>query len=98
MHLAHHWVPAHFGVRTNRYTLIRFYGLPHVTDGKKEIFMKGSVKKPTEPEWELFDRQKDPEQVRNVYNDPEYADIVRELKAELRRLKKQVGDPHGPDF
>ena len=85
MHLAHHWVPAHYGVRTNRYTLIYYYGDPLGT--------KGSIKKPTAPEWELFDRQKDPHQVRNVYNDPNYQSIVRDLKAEMKRLKAEAGDP-----
>lgn len=85
MHLAHHWVPAHYGVRTNQYTLIYYYGDPLGT--------KGSVNKPTPPEWELFDRKKDPHQLRNVYNDPAYATVIKDLKAELHRLKKEVGDP-----
>ncbi|ASV75567.1 Choline-sulfatase [Thermogutta terrifontis] len=38
-------------------------------------------------EWELYDLQKDPHELHNVYGDPQYADVVRELKAELTRLK-----------
>ncbi|KPK68769.1 MAG: sulfatase [Acidithiobacillales bacterium SM23_46] len=43
-------------------------------------------------EWELHDLEKDPNELRNVYGDPGYANIVVELKAELRRLQKQYGD------
>jgi arylsulfatase A-like enzyme len=84
MHLAHHGVPAHYGVRTPRYTLIYYYGAP--------LGMKGAIDRPTAPEWELFDRRKDPEQMRNVYGDPAYAPVVRELRAELERLRKELGD------
>jgi len=30
--------------------------------------------------------------MRSVYDDPAYAPVVAELKAELRRLRDQVGD------
>lgn len=79
-----HHIPAMYGIRTNRYTLVFYYGQP--------LGMKGAQNKPTEPEWELFDRQKDPEQVRNVFNDPAYAEVVRELRAELDRLRKELKD------
>jgi arylsulfatase A-like enzyme len=42
--------------------------------------------------WELFDLQKDPSELNNVYAEPAYADVVIELKAELERLRKQFGD------
>ncbi|HNR98812.1 MAG TPA: sulfatase [Planctomycetota bacterium] len=43
-------------------------------------------------EWELYDLAKDPAELRNVFGDPAYADTVAALKAELRRLKAEVGD------
>jgi len=43
-------------------------------------------------EWELFDNQKDPMQLRNVYAEPEYAKTVVELKAELNRLRALYKD------
>ncbi len=43
-------------------------------------------------EWELFDLQKDPREMKSVYADPAYADVVAELKAELQRLRKQYKD------
>ena len=43
-------------------------------------------------EWELHDLKLDPHELKNVYNDPAYAETVRQLKAELNRLKKEVRD------
>ena len=40
-------------------------------------------------EWELYDNEKDPQQLRSVYADPAYAKTVAELKAELERLRRQ---------
>lgn len=40
-------------------------------------------------EWELFDLQKDPEEMKSVYADAAYADVVKELKAELAKLRGQ---------
>jgi arylsulfatase A-like enzyme len=67
---AHH---AHkqFGVRTERYKLIRY---------------------PELDEWELFDLKTDPNELQSVYDDPAYAEIAKELKAEIVRLQKQYGD------
>ncbi|HUT95353.1 MAG TPA: sulfatase/phosphatase domain-containing protein [Thermoguttaceae bacterium] len=42
-------------------------------------------------EWELFDLQKDPDELGSVYDDPAYAGVVAELKAELGRLRKENG-------
>ena len=47
-------------------------------------------------EWELYDLQKDPQQMRSVYSQPAYAKTVVELKAELERLRKQYKD--SPDL
>ena len=38
-------------------------------------------------EWELFDLQVDPSEMRSVYADPSYAPVVTDLKAELERLQ-----------
>jgi len=38
-------------------------------------------------EWELYDLEKDPHEMRSVYADPQYAGIVKDLKAELARLQ-----------
>lgn len=45
-----------------------------------------------EDQWELIDRKKDPQELKNVYNDPAYAKIKKELHAQLEQLRKQYGD------
>ena len=40
-------------------------------------------------EWELFDLENDPNEMRSVYDAPAYAGVVKELKAELERLRTQ---------
>jgi len=42
--------------------------------------------------WELYDLEKDPNELNNVYGEPDYAGVVEELKVELKRLRKQYGD------
>ena len=43
--------------------------------------------------WELYDLHKDPHELNNVFNDPDYANEVDRLKIELKQLQKQYGDP-----
>jgi len=43
-------------------------------------------------EWELFDLQKDPREMKSVYDDPAYAGVVKELKVELSRLRELYRD------
>ena len=43
-------------------------------------------------QWELFDLQKDPHELKNVYADPSYAEAVKALKDELYRLKRELKD------
>ena len=38
-------------------------------------------------EWELYDLEKDPHEMHSVYAEPAYAETVKELKAELARLR-----------
>lgn len=84
MHMAHHDNPAHYGLRTERYKLIFFYGLP--------LDAKGAVSSPTPAHWELYDLDKDPHEMQNVFADPAYAAVAKDLKAQLLRVKEQVGD------
>lgn len=43
-------------------------------------------------EWELFDLQEDPDELKSVYDDPAYADVVTRLKAKLAELRKKYKD------
>ena len=44
-------------------------------------------------EWELFDREHDPHELRNVYLEPAYAAVVADLKKELDRLRAELKVP-----
>ena len=46
-------------------------------------------------EWELYDLEKDPKELNNIYDNPAYADIVKELKAKLKRLREKYKDTTG---
>ena len=43
-------------------------------------------------EWELYDRLKDPMEMQSEYDNPEYAEIVKELKEKLAELRVQYED------
>ena len=43
-------------------------------------------------EWELYDRLNDPNEINNVYNDPNYKDVVEALTLELSDLRKKYKD------
>jgi arylsulfatase A-like enzyme len=47
---------------------------------------------PDHDEWELFDLETDPEQLRSVYGDPSYAEIQRSLKVKLDELQQKYED------
>jgi arylsulfatase A-like enzyme len=74
--------PAHYGIRTDRFKLIFFYGLP----------LGQTENPPTRPGWELYDLTKDSRELDNVYRDPSYADTVEQLKNRLFELKTKLGD------
>ena len=84
MHMTHHDNPAHYGIRTQEYKLIFYYGLP--------LDAPGALDTPTQPGWELYDLRTDPHELRNVYRDPKYTDVVKQLKEELLSLKSEIGD------
>jgi arylsulfatase A-like enzyme len=46
----------------------------------------------TKDQWELFDLRKDPFELHNLYGQPGHAQITATLKAELARLKRELGD------
>ena len=84
MHLAHHHVYAHYGIRTHKHKLIYYYA--------DALGQGGAIDDPKEPEWELFDLVADPLEMTSVYGDPTYAEITAELKKEMYRLQSEVDD------
>jgi arylsulfatase A-like enzyme len=43
-------------------------------------------------EWELYDRKKDPSEIRNVFADPAYASVVKSMKELLDATRKKYKD------
>ena len=78
-------IPAHYGLRTDRYKLIYFYG--------KSCGTKGSIDKPGfQPVWEFYDLQEDPHEMTNQYGNKKYEKVINELKETLRQTQEEVGD------
>ena len=69
-----HHVRPHYGVVTDRYKLVKFYGTG-------------------EDYSELFDTQKDPQEMRSVLEDSNYASVRKDLELELTKLRKDLGVP-----
>jgi arylsulfatase A-like enzyme len=85
-----HNVCSHYGVRTLDHKLIYYYSDHCNQPGARGL--------PRPPEWELFDLNADPLELKSVYDDPAYADVAGELKTELRRLQLDCGDrPHASE-
>lgn len=81
----HHSIrPAHMGIRNERYKLMFLYG--------DRLNATGSEETPTTPAWEFHDLQVDPKEDKNMYNEPQYQDIIKEMKQELLTLRQEVGD------
>ncbi len=69
-----HHVRPHYGVVTDRYKLIHFYGTP-------------------DDYWELFDLKTDPQEMRDIYSDPQNAAVRQNLAQELMRLRRELKVP-----
>jgi len=76
--------PGHFGIRNDRYKLAFFYG--------HHLNMKGAQRENTIPVWEFYDLEKDPNENHNAYDDIQYTQIIKEMKAELKKQRAKVGD------
>lgn len=95
MHLVHHDVPAHFGIRSDRYKLIFYYGLPYKLEdiGKRALgTAPANLIRQTPAAWEFYDLKKDPEEVVNLYNDPKYKKIIDKMKSQLLQTRKQLNE------
>ena len=71
-----HSVARHYGVTNGRQKLIRYYGPSHVAGEEYDT-------------WELFDLEKDPNEMQSVYGDSAYARIQKTLHAKLDALREQ---------
>ena len=69
-----HRVRPHYGVITDRYKLVRFFGTG-------------------EDYTELYDRVKDPNELKSVFGDPAYAATTADLEKQLARLRTELKVP-----
>ena len=56
------------------------------------MYQKGTHEMPYTPDWELFDMKRDPQEMRNFYNDKRYRKVVADLKEKLYQLKSAYQD------
>ena len=54
--------------------------------------MTGSSDYKSVPSWEFYDLQEDPKENHNAYGEKRYAPIIKEMKKEMMRLRKEVKD------
>jgi arylsulfatase A-like enzyme len=96
MHMAHgHNNPGHFGIRTKQHKLIFFYGTDYTDTHNKRLVTRHEGNrfwKSTPAAWEFYDLSQDPREMHNRYCDPDYQEIIRTLKAELKELRQELGD------
>ncbi len=84
----HYWThqkerPSHYGIRTDRYKLIYYYGLVRMGH-------------PSDRCWELYDLQTDPRELVNQYGNPQYEETIATLKRRLHDLRSQYNDTADP--
>ena len=92
MHMAHFLGnPAHFGIRTDRYKLIFFYGVDY-EDPPRTDYWGSQADVVTPPGWEFYDLEKDPKEMDNQYDNPAYADIIADLKIRLKSTREDLNE------
>lgn len=79
-----HHAYAHYGVRDQRYKLIYWYN--------EALDAPGARPGGEEKEWELFDCQEDPLELFNVYHEPQYQNVVRDMTRLLEAKMEEIGD------
>lgn len=84
MHTIGHKVIPNYGVRSERYKLIFYYGVTLEDTRNPDINI--------DAEWELYDLEVDPRELNNVYGKPEFTGVQAEMLAELDRLQAKAGD------
>ncbi|WP_303318309.1 sulfatase [Flavivirga abyssicola] len=98
MHMIHHDIPAHFGLRSKDYKLIFFYGRYHNLEKEGTLSMYWNDEKhsnkvlPTPVAWEFYDLKNDPEEMNNLYGNAEYKDIIEAMKKELQETRKNLNE------
>jgi arylsulfatase A-like enzyme len=84
LHMSHHTIPAHYGIRTKTHKLAFFYGLP--------LDANGAMPAATPPYWELYDLVNDPLEMNNLYPNKDSSVLKAQLKQQLSQFKQEIGD------
>lgn len=87
-----HANPAHFGIRTKDYKLIFFYGKFWKPKDQIKQDGWGRYDFDTPAGWEFYDLKKDPEEMQNEYHNPKYAKIVKIMKKDLKKKRKNLNE------
>ena len=80
-----HNAPRHDGIRNARYTFAHIW-----TPTPEE---KKSGERKAANEWMLIDNEKDPQQMHNVSQNPDYAEVMKQMKQQYSDLRKQYRVP-----
>ena len=75
----------HYYEHPSEHNVMRHYGI--TTDRYKLIHFYYDI-----DEWELYDLEKDPLEMKDVYQDPAYSDVREELHKELEELREKYQD------
>ena len=75
----------------------QYYEHPGVHNVHRHFGVRGESHKliyfPTLDEWELYDLEKDPDELNSVYGDPAYTSVTANLKDEITRLRELYAVP-----
>ena len=75
----------HYYEHPSEHNVMRHYGI--TTDKYKLIHFYYDI-----DEWELYDLEKDPQEMKNIYGDPAYADVQADLHNQLEELRVKYQD------
>ena len=96
MHIIHHWVPAHFGLRTKEYKLVFYYSKHYLPEEDWKNFywndQMRSLGYNTPVAWEFYDLRNDPHELHNRYDDPAYSEQIQKLKTDLKQLRQDLNE------
>jgi arylsulfatase A-like enzyme len=97
MHMVHHYVPAHMGVRTKDYKLIFYYNEHYLPSSEFKNFYwhekyRDGLEANVPVAWEFYDLKKDPQELVNSYNDPQYHEVITSLKEELKKQRRDLNE------
>lgn len=74
-----HSVRKHYGIRSDRYKLIHFYGEGKGKDVGNNI-----------DTWEFYDLKNDKHEIKNLYDNPGYSKQIEDMKVRLEKIRKEI--------